>query len=123
MRKTLRFWAWINGGPVKLAMQPGESIEWTEGGPCDEGYSYTYERLAYDSDDAPGLLLSETTTNALDCDGRRDTSQTSVTDSHHLAEIPDAEGFTDHDGRRIMYPQWRERRSSQRDYSAEAAGY
>lgn len=76
--KTFRWIEWINGTFVKLEIQDGARMEWSEGGPSDEGYHYeNYSIERHGSE-----LLMRQYINAQDCDGRM--SQ----DRSYLAHIP-----------------------------------
>ena len=39
-----RFWQWINGGPVKITLRPGQTITHYVGGSTDEGYERTWHK-------------------------------------------------------------------------------
>lgn len=114
MTKNARFFAYINGAPVKITLRDGEAVEHTEGGPTEEGWSYTNHLWSF----VDGVLTCESATRALDCDGR--------IDHHHVMRCPQSQirsgGIDDrHVG--VVYPAWHVAKSGQRDYSAEAAGY
>lgn len=116
---TARFW-WYHLGWVKLSIPPGESLLLQEGGPTDEGYSYT--RTIFTCHD--GLVSIESDTEARDCDGRHDFSYESYcpVDMLHV-EVPYTFGESGDPEPEIRTPAWAKGRRSQRDYTAEAAGY
>lgn len=119
-RQTARFWWWHRGW-VKLSLRPGESLLLQEGGPTDEGYSYT--RTVFTCHD--GIVSVESDTQSRDCDGRLDRSYETYCPVDRLhVEVP----YTlKEDGSEpeptIRTPAWAKGRRSQRDYTAEAAGY
>ena len=92
-------------GEVKLTLRLGQRLVHNEGGPCDEGYSYTEEVWEHEGRYVTICWAME----AKDCDGRLDrfgryrTKVSSIPNDHH--------------------PEWEHEGSSQRDYAAEAAGY
>lgn len=103
--RNARFWVYVNVGDVKLTLKPDQRLVHNEGGPCEEGYCFTQEVWEHTGRYVVRCLAME----AKDCDGRVEhfwRSRTSICD------IPD-----DH------RPDWEDEGSSQRDYSAEAAGY
>ena len=51
--KTARFWEHTGNGWVKLSLKDGEAIELHEGGPHEEGYSYTYTVFERDGNARP----------------------------------------------------------------------
>jgi len=115
--KNARFWFWYNESWVKLTLEPYKQIWFDEGGPNEEGYSYTHTTITHDGD---GVGM-EVNTRAKDCDGRLDAYanyfcpldelQSRLMENHpDWPEIP-------------PLPEWDRRGASQRDYSAEAAGY
>lgn len=101
-------------------------LETSSGGPTDEGYSYTETRWALDTDE--GTVRCETTTDARDCDGwisHQSDVECHIDDLASLDVYPDggdAEA-SEHGPAPFRVPAWREVFYSQRDYSAEAAGY
>jgi hypothetical protein len=63
-----RFWAYVNGGPVKLTLRPGQRISCSHGAPTDEGWhrdSYSWE---YPSDER--AVYRNWCQDGADCDGR-----------------------------------------------------
>lgn len=110
-----RFWVWVNGGNVKLTLKPGQRLVHNEGGPDEEGYSYTQEAWKHE-----GRYVTRCwTMQAKDCDGRIDRFDRS---RYKVADM-----ITDYaykESSDIQHrPEWENTGGSQRDYSAEAAGY
>jgi hypothetical protein len=101
----MRFKELINEGEVTLTLQPGGSLRHTTGGQTEEGFDVTH-MLWQLSDDGRHLTLY-ITRRARDCDG----SGSYYTDLEADGTKPDG------------FPRWTTLQTSQRDYSAEAAGY
>jgi hypothetical protein len=121
-----RFWAYINGSPVRLTLKPGEEISHQEGGRTDEGFDYTGTSWYYDT--LCCAIVRDTTRCARDCDGRLDQRSTYRALVAHLRdggepclEYTDRLSLPHWQG--VRWPQWTEGRVTQRDYSAEAMGY
>jgi hypothetical protein len=114
--KNARFWICAPESYVKVTLRPGQSISFSHGGPHEEGYSYTHESYTYDEE--RGGIVREHDTNARDCDGRIDRSSADFCFLHLLTA--GQEGYQDS---AVRLPRWEDMRASQRDYSAEAAGY
>jgi hypothetical protein len=115
-----RFWIWTNTGWVKLTLRPEQELSWTYGGNTDEGYSYSAEKYTHCGD----RVVSESSTEARDCDGRMDHHSVCECPLDHLrardmgAEQPD---YPENAG--IFAPEWQRVSAGQRDYAAEAMGY
>jgi hypothetical protein len=107
-----RFWVYANDSLVKLTLKPGQVLRHVEGGYTDEGYSWTETRWEYDDFDCK--LLRSKTTESRDCDGRMDYFSEYECGLIELNYSRDGEED---------YPDWKVLHRSQRDYSAEAAGY
>lgn len=105
-----RFWAYINGAPVKLTLAPHQTLRHVSGGLTEEGYSW--ECIYWHFDGAS--IHRGVTVQACDCDGR--------IDRHHDSQCALADlAACEYEG--IAYAAWSDGEESQRDYSAEAAGY
>lgn len=111
MQHTAKFWVLINDCPVKLSLRPGDSLSHVSGGATDEGYSWEAHTWAFNGVD----VKSEVTTKASDCDGRFETSCNAYCPTHMLHAGCDFDG--------VRFPAWKLGKSSQRDYTAEAANY
>lgn len=111
--KTIRFWDYVNG-PVRLALRDGQQLRHCEGGPTDEGYSWTAITWRIEE----GFLVAESYTTARDCDGPIERRATVRAKLDELTA-----GRRDDDDGSIAYPKWEATGSSQRDHYAEAAGY
>lgn len=107
----VRFWHFVNDGPVLLKLRQGQTLAHVEGGPTDEGYSYTAVQFEFDG----ATVIRRETTRAQDCDGRIDRCSDAICPVVDLAAGGDLDG--------VRYPAWQWADSSQRDYSAEAMGY
>ena len=114
----VRFWAWINQSPVKLTLHLGKPIQFNEGGPCDEGYSYSRTIwMAERGEDGCLVVIRHWENDSQDCDGRHWDGGVEQSDQYDIH----GGHFDEETG--IRYPAWREVERSQRDYYAEAMGY
>lgn len=105
-----RFWVWANDAPVKLTLRPGQSVSCTEGGPCEEGYSYEHNTWSLDG----GAVLRRVERDARDCDGRVKEERYSMCAVAALGDY-----FYE-----VPLPVWTELPGGyMRDYAAEAMGY
>ena len=66
-----RFWIYCNGGPVKLTLKPGQTLEHCEGGRTEEGYDWTSTTWTHAGDEP--CVYREWHREAIDCDGRLST--------------------------------------------------
>jgi len=83
----------------------------------DEGWSSEWERYTLDGD----TVQREWCSDGTDCDGRLSRSgEDSCPVSELATRVP--YGYTEENAP-FRLPEWREEDRSQRDYSAEAAGY
>ncbi len=112
---SARFWTSHAGDYARLSLRDGETVELFEGGPTDEGSSSTWTTYRRDGD----VITLSSESSGSDCDGRHSSScecETTIGDLQAAEPIP-------WNLERPPMPQWRPLGSSQRDYSAEAAGY
>lgn len=109
--KVVRFWIWHNDGYVRLTLRDGQSLMWKSRGPTDEGWLEQGEMWRYDD----GVVLNESWTDGVDCDGRFSSGGEWMCPWTDLAThiTPDKVGT----------PLWTRVSYSQRDFSAEAMGY
>ena len=123
--KNARFWVYVNDGPVKLTLRPGQSLEHSEGGPCEEGYSYEYTKWEY-ADDEP-VVYREWATDSRDCDGRHGNGGEQVCHVDRLLEggTPGMmEGDDEETWAGVVWPDWQKHRDhSVYDQYAQMAGY
>ena len=91
----------------------GKRISFSSGGPNEEGYSYTVRE--YWAED--GIVYRREITQSKDCDGRIDRECVTTWDgeTYRLDDTVLEYGQP--------LPHWERQDASQRDYSAEAAGY
>jgi hypothetical protein len=131
-RDAVRFWHSHKGSLVRLRLEPGQSIELEDGGPTDEGWSYSSTILELEKartvdplNIASGWIVTlDYRSESRCCDGRMDSEHQSYCPIEELAAWNMAEqypgqGYENHP----LLPQWHHAESSQRDYAAEAAGY
>lgn len=117
-----RFWAYLNGGPVKITLRPGQQIQWSQGQRTDEGWSRSIEQWCYDTEDSPGLVTRYWCEEGQDCDGLLQRAGEDVCCPMNLhARTPYPEGAAEMEG--VMWPDWQEANRWQRDAQAEAANY
>ena len=109
-----RFWAYVNQGPVKITLKPNQVLSHVEGGPTDEGWSYHATCWDHEGD----RVTREYTNNACDCDGRLDRYSD---DECLLEDLREGSKSFTNDG--VAMPKWQRVSASQRDHSAERAGY
>lgn len=111
-RTTARFWFYVHSGLVRIKMREGQTLSWAEGGPTDDGYSYTGHVWRFEN----GGVYYSNNTAAVDCDGPISHGFQSFCPLDELGAIS-AEGCVQ------AFPHWRETDRWQRDANAEAAGY
>ena len=112
MRDNARFWTFIHGSPVKLTLREGGSVVWELSGRTDEGWRSEWETWRL----RDGVVEHEHGADERDCDGRFERTGDASCPIHKLHD-----GYVLGDG--ITFPKWEQGDSSQRDHSAEAAGY
>jgi hypothetical protein len=127
MDKTYRFWITHDGGPVRLSLKVGQSIDLHSGGPTEEGYHRASQ--VYYIDREKGVLIGEHDWEARDCDGRMSGGQDHWA---YLDELAVREPYglrlsalerQEAEARRVRYPEWQPLDRWQRDHQAEAAGF
>ena len=119
MIRNARFWEYINEDYVKITLRPEQMLEWSISGPTDEGWAWEYHSWSHEG----SCIKHECDTAARDCDGRFDQNTKSQTSVTKLVDHAAYQEPLDHVGNVIMLPSWEPVTSSQRDYTAEAAGY
>jgi hypothetical protein len=108
--KNARFWIYVNTGPVKLTLSPGQSLSWGKFNRTDEGWESEERTWEHQG----GRIQMAWCYDGVDCDGRlRQGGQ-------RFALVTE---LKDKDFEGISWPIWVEEEFCQRDYSAEAAGY
>ena len=115
--KTIRFWYWINDGPVRIKLKPGQSLEWNRFEKTDEGFSRFGEVWEASNNNVNVVGWHE----GRDCDGYVSGSNESNCPLELLDEGHQGEEIFQ--GRHIIYPKWQNQNSQQRDLAAENAGY
>lgn len=112
---NIRFWFWWNDSPVKITLKPNHVYRFGTWKNSDEGWDSKDEYLCYDGK----KVGRESVTDGADCDGRLSTSATFICSVLALSSFhPDLK-----EAKGLGFPSWERRSASQRDYSAEAAGY
>lgn len=116
-KRNFRFSVHVNGGPVKITLRPGQSLEHGTFAYTDEGYTKESYRWSLAKDGSE--LLREWYQDGRDCDGRLSRSGEDCLD-------PSAPEFCNVEivyGVQFSYPRFNPISEGQRDYSAEAMGY
>jgi hypothetical protein len=127
MNRTYRIWVKHNGGPVRLSLKVGQSVDLHSGGPTDEGYHRATH--VYYIDAEKGVLMGEHTWDSRDCDGRMSGGRDNWARLDELAVREPYAGELsalerqEAEARRVRYPEWQPLDRFQRDYQAEAAGF
>lgn len=110
-----RFWIRWNRDWVKLTLAPGQTITLRDGGPTDEGWSYTAHTYTRASEDLADVECS-ITHEASDCDGRTSDYRDYVCAFENLKANDAADDAPPR-------PEWDLASHRCRDQFAEAAGY
>lgn len=130
-RLTARFWTWwhptthprhelrSDGSLVKLSLRDGQRRTVKTYAPDEEGWSSCVEVFWREGDH----IYSRVITDGRDCDGQMSTDRTFRCHLDHLASERDPDDLKRWNDQMIGTPDWQEVKSSQRDYTAEAAGY
>ena len=130
---TIRFWIWWNDGPVKITVEPGQTVTAYRWSRCDEGWSSLLESFEHDGDS----IVAETITDGRDCDGRLTQSWKGYAQLATLRRYPLRRFVTrldepwreqceipyEQDGFDCETLSFREGKRSQRDEYADVAGY
>lgn len=111
-----RFWIYLNGGPVKLTLKPGQTLRWHTSGPTGEGWHAEGEEWFFDG----CTLWKSWWSDGQDCDGRLQQYGVSTCPVDKLA-VRDLSEFSEFAG--ILLPEWQGVDAGQRDEYAEAMGY
>jgi hypothetical protein len=118
--KQARFWTY-HRGLVRIKIDKGQTLHHSHGGATDEGYHWEWDRYFFDGK----TVFHEIDTDSRDCDGRYDYHGESRCDVDDLNKGATEEVING--GGEVIeiyhFPEWRHGKESQRDYSAEAAGY
>jgi hypothetical protein len=144
MKRNYRFWEFVNNSWVKVTLSPDQTLTHFRFSRDDEGWSRSATIWEHDSKKKGVFRIAYY--SGTDCDGRIDRQRRQFCAAPGLAGVKVAmtptgefvsEDFhsTEHyrgpNNRRwhrkdlcvIYRPDWEEEESSQRDFSAEAAGY
>ena len=117
-----RFWAYINGGPVKITLRPGQTLSHYQAWATDEGWASEGDTWEHTGDGVEHEYASD----GADCDGRLSSggdSYCALCDLRagnypYITEGDDLEMWED-----VRYPAWQDAGGYRRDYQAELAGY
>ncbi len=115
--KNVRFWAYVNGGPVKVTLKPGQKLEHNVGGPTDEGWHSESTSWEYPADEE--AVYRCWCSDGRDCDGRLTRGGEDRCESGRLSC-----GYDDPEDAGVVYPAWDEVRDhGVYDEYAQASGY
>ena len=123
---AVRFWALVNGGMVKLRLAKGESVSFGESEETEEGWRSRGETYFYDTG---YVIRHEWWSRERDCDGLHETfgeTECGVAwlhDQPYVRERWAFDGFRSDPECAYLLPAWEDIRTSQRDHTAERAGY
>ena len=122
---VVRFWALVNGGMVKLRLAKGEAVSFGESEGTEEGWRARWESYEYDR----GVVTHTWGSRERDCDGLHETFGETECGIAHLRSEPYVrerwafDGFRSDPECAYLLPAWEDIRTSQRDHTAETAGY
>jgi hypothetical protein len=109
--KNARFWVYLNRGPAKITLAPGQSLTWSQASQTEEGWSARSETWEYDGETVSRVSVED----ARDCDGR-------LTHTTQLKAGPaDLRAGPKHAG--VTCPTWTRVKARVFDEFAQAAGY
>lgn len=109
--KTVRFWTYLNGGPVRLSLAEGQTLHHWQGRRTDEGWEGEGHTWTLDH----GVVHLQAVSDGCDCDGRLTRWREGICPVRDLAKVGADNG--------IDYPAWQDADAGQIDATAEAAGY
>ena len=109
--QNLKFWAYVNGSPVRLTLKPGQTIAHSRGGLDSEGW----HRSSIIWKHSGNGVYSESLTEGRDCDGYGSTWGDAFCPSEGLTAGATVDG--------VRFPLWTDCTVECRDDYAEASGY
>ena len=125
--RNVRFWVYVNSGPVKLTLRPGQCLHWWQSRETDEGWSGEGCTWGWDTPEHESEVVRNWIDDGRDCDGRfTRTGLDTCQPDRLMAEWPCTEHLTEAERqawRGVRWPQWERDRADRYDEYAEAAGY
>ena len=120
-----RFWAHVNGSPVKITLKPSQRLSWAVQYRTEEGWHAEGQEWSHPE---PGLVENVCWSDGTDCDGRVSTNASfyCLTNQLQAGDTPGVYGSTRLEApawRGVVWPAWQSSGYRQRDYTAEDAGY
>lgn len=109
--KTIRFWTFLNGSPVKISVKPNRFFSWHKYERTEEGFSSSSISWEW----RENAVEQNTVTRCRDCDGPARFENT------YLLTYDRVKAGNFYEG--IQYPEWTKILERQEDYFAEMAGY
>lgn len=121
---NVRFWAWINGGWVKLTLPPEMGISHVERERYQDEYGGETRETVWFNNAAERVIERSYYRTAVDCDGRLDYSSEAYAayTAMGIAHTSDMDTGDPADAG-IIVPDWTYEIIGQRDHAAEAMGY
>ena len=100
----VRFWRWINNGPVRIKLDSGKSLHWAKFKRTDEGWHKRAETYHHDEKS----LFLRWQDDGRDCDGRLTTGGLSGVDIQRYCEGTQVHEREENDRGpgAITYPAW-----------------
>ena len=119
--REARFWVYVNGGPVKLTLYPGQRLRHGAGRRATMRAGPQWTRTwEYQN----GIVSRSWCNDGRDCDGRLTRYGQDQCPLDRLQERePCAEGSLPGTFDGVLWPDWQETDAGQRDEYAELAGY
>ena len=109
-----RFWIFVNDAPVRIKLNPGQSLGYDKRWSTDEGWSSEFCRWEFNGD----AVMREYGTDGRDCDGRL----ASYGEDHCPLDMLGHRSAPDI-GRDVAFPDWQDQESSVHDEQAQLANY
>lgn len=109
--RNARFWIFVHGSDVKITLRPGDEVQYSHSQDTDEGWRRESRVYTFDG----VFVRNESHSRERDCDGLMEHFGEYLCHVDNLKDGPNIDG--------IGFPAWEKERESQRDHSAERAGY
>lgn len=115
LRRTARFWEFINGDLVKISLKYGQELTWTNFHQHEEGYSSEVITWKFIGGSSPQVIRISST-RSTDCDGRYSG------EFEEFCLFIELRGLSV-EGEDQCFPEWQKVKELRRDYSAERMNY
>lgn len=117
--RSFRFWHDFNGSYVRITIRAGEEVNLESMRRTDEGFIRRW--VSFRCEDDGSAIHVDEFVRQRDCDGVSESGWAGVCSTDKLAARVGCPEFEESRG--LMLPEWEEEGKTQRDFSAEAAGY